>query len=106
MRRDDVILDPRTSVWRVTRATEDALRSPRPDDPSPDVLVAALGDADPSDVRPALDVLGVDVDEVLATHEPEGTTGTVTTVLLPPGTHAVRRVLLVESGTARRPPGV
>ncbi len=98
MRRDDVILDPRTSVWGVTRATEDALRSPRSDDPSPDVLVAALGEEDPSDVRPALDVLGLDVDELLTTHEPEGTTGTVTTVLLPPGAHAVRRVLLVGVG--------
>src|SRR5215204_6574370 len=98
MRRDDVILDPRTSVWGVTRSTEDALGSPRSDDPSPAALVAALGDDDPADARPALDVLGLDVDEVLATHEPEGTTGTVTTVLLPPGAHTVRRVLLVGVG--------
>ncbi len=62
------------------------------------MLVAAVGDDDPSDARPALDALGLDVDEVLATHEPGGTAGTVTTVLLPPGAHAVRRVLLLGVG--------
>ena len=95
--RDDVILDPRTSSWSVTDRLEDVLATTVSDGAT---LVAPLGSADDgrAAVVLALTALGLDAGSVLETHEPRGTAGTVTTVPLPPGAHAVRRVLLVGTG--------
>ena len=100
MPHDDVILSPRTSAWTVRPCVDDTLRDLSPADPTAAVLVAPVGDGPDGDAaaRAALDALGADADTLLATHEPAGTAGSVTTVPLPPGAHAVRRVLLVGTG--------
>ena len=100
MPRDDVILSPRTSAWSVCSTLEDALPHPGTAEPSDSVLVAAVADGPHGDAgaRTALAALGADADELLATHEPATTAGTVTTVPLRPGGHAVRRVVLVGVG--------
>ncbi len=100
MPRDDVILNPRTSAWSVRPGLPDALPAARTADAKPSVLVAPIGEGESGDapVRAALGTLGLDPEAVLATHEPATTAGTVTTVPLPPGAHAVRRVLLVGVG--------
>ena len=59
--------------------------------------VAAGPDGDAA-ARDALEALGADAAVLLATHEPGATAGSVTTVPLPPGAHAVRRVVLVGVG--------
>ena len=96
MPHDDVILSPLTSAWSV-RAT---LRDLSPADPHSAVLVAPIGAGPDGDAaaREALEAVGADAEVILATHEPGATAGSVTTVPLPPGAAAVRRVVLV--GTA------
>ncbi len=100
MPRDDVILSPATSAWSVRSTLEDALPDPDPTEPSDSVLVAMVADGPDGDAgaRAALAALGTDADQLLATHEPATTAGAVTTVPLPPGGHAVRRVVLVGVG--------
>ncbi|WP_392542939.1 leucyl aminopeptidase family protein [Oryzobacter telluris] len=97
MPRDDVILDPRTSTWSVTDRLEDVLATTVSEGA---VLVAPLapGDDGRCAAVAALTSLGLDAALVLETHEPRDTAGTVTTVPLAPGAHAVRRVLLVGTG--------
>ena len=101
MPRDDVILSPRTSSWSVRPTLDDTLRGLAPADPGASVLVAPVADGPAGDAaaRAALAAArrrrrGA----VLATHEPATKAGAVTTVPLPPGAHAVRRVLLVGVG--------
>ncbi len=100
MPRDDVILSPLTSAWSVQPDLPGALRATRTTDAKQSVLVAPVGEGEGGDgpVRAALSALGLDPDPVLATHEPASTAGTVTTVPLAPGAHAVRRVLVVGTG--------
>lgn len=100
MPRDDVILSPRTSSWSVHPTLDDTLRRLAPADPGASVLVVPVVDGLAGDAaaRAALGLLGVDGGAVLATHEPATKPGAVTTVPLPPGAHAVRRVLLVGVG--------
>jgi leucyl aminopeptidase len=62
------------------------------------VLVAPLGDDEPAAASAALRTLGLDAEDLLATHEPVSRAGSVTTVPLPPEAYAVRRVLLVGVG--------
>jgi len=102
---DDVILSPRTSAWTVRPFVADTLRDLSPADPTASVLVAPVADGPEGDVtaRAALDALGADADTLLATHEPASTAGTVTAVPLPPGAHAVRRVVLVGVGDGSDP---
>ncbi len=97
MPHDDVILSPRTSAWTVRASLADTLRDLSPADPTASVLVAPVADGPDGDVtaRAALVALGIDADTLVATHEPASTAGTVTAVPLPPGAHAVRRVVLV-----------
>ena len=100
MPRDDVILSPRTSAWTVRASLEHTLAALAPTDPAGSVLVAPVAEGPDGEAaaRTALGRLGADADGLLATHEPAGTAGTTTTVPLPPGAHAVRRVLLVGTG--------
>ncbi len=95
---DDPILNPRTSAWGVSPTSETALGALRPGDARDAVLVAALGDAGVAGLRAALTTLGLDADDVLATHEPSASAGAVTPMPLRPGGHAVRRVLAVGVG--------
>ncbi len=90
----DVLLDPASSAW----ATAPALAVALAGDGDERVLVAPLGDAGPEVALDALAFLGLDAEAVLAAHEPPTRAGAVTTVPLPPGAHAVRRVLLVGTG--------
>ncbi|MFL6152969.1 MAG: leucyl aminopeptidase family protein [Ornithinibacter sp.] len=100
MPRDDVILSPRTSVWTVRPELPGALPADPAAGAKPSVLVAPIGEGEGGDgpVRAAVSVLGLDAEAVLATHEPPTAAGTVTTVPLAPGAHAVRRVVLVGVG--------
>ena len=83
----------------------------------PDGAAHALADLDPSDLLLALPVpagglsaegvtaealalVGLEVVEVTATHEPSATVGAVTRIPLPPGERAARTVLLVGTGEA------
>ena len=106
MPRDDVILDPTTSTWSVAPDLRSALdgspasgpTGPTGGDP---ILVVAVGDdigLGTDEARAALTDVGLDADDVLATHEPPPTAGHVTTVALAPGRFPVRRVLLVGVG--------
>lgn len=99
MPRDDVLLDPATSAWSVTTDLDEALAaSPTDDSADGTALVAAVGDPDgPGDApaRAAIAALGLDADEVLATHEPRTQAGWLTTVPLAPDAYAVRRLVLV-----------
>ena len=99
MPRDDVILAPRTSSWSVDPRLEDALAAAS-SDPERRALVVPVGAGDDgrSAATAALSALGLDAGAVLATHDPSSTAGTVTTVPLAPGAHAVRRVHLVGTG--------
>ena len=102
MARDDVLLNPSTSAWSVHPDLDAALTGSAAGEAAGGAaLVAVVGDADgpgDADARAALAALGLDPDQVLATHEPRAEAGAVTTVPLPPGEHAVRRVLLVGVG--------
>ncbi|GAA4411992.1 hypothetical protein GCM10023168_33390 [Fodinibacter luteus] len=99
MPRDDVILTPSTSAWSVCADLDAALFAPQAGDAADGAaVVAVVGDpAGPGDAaaRATLDALGLDAEEVLATHEPGTTAGALTTVPLAPGRFAVRRVVLV-----------
>ncbi len=95
----DVILSPPVSDWS--------------SDTSGDVVPASVAtshadlalplhdgtERDP-DVDALLADLGLDPQAVRRTHEPARTAGSITTVPLLPGAHAVRRVLLVGVGSA------
>ena len=100
MPRDDVILNPSTSVWSVRPDLPGALPAAPTAEAKQSVLVAPIGEGESGDgpARAALGALGLDPEAVLATHEPATTAGTVTAVPLRPGAHAVRRVLLVGVG--------
>ena len=100
MPRDDVILSPRTSAWSVRPALEQALSAPAAAGHARSVMVAPVADGPEGDAaaRTALTALGAGVDVLLATHEPATRAGSVTSVPLPPGSAAVRRVLLVGVG--------
>lgn len=95
----DVILDPATSAWSVTPGLDDALAATPEGGADDAVLVVPLAE-DTAPTLAALTALGLDAELVLATHEPAGTAGTVTTVPLPPRAHPVRRVLVVGVGEA------
>ena len=101
MPRDDVLRNPATSSWSVLPDIGPALvaAAEGPDaDREGTALVAVIGTEDgpgESGARAALEALGLDAGVVLATFEPRATAGWLTTVPLPPGEHAVRRVVLV-----------
>lgn len=97
MPRDDAIRSPRTSAWSVGDSLGDALAA-TPSGADDSVLVAPVGDADGAAATAALTALGLDATLVLGTHEASSAAGSVTTVPLAPGAHAVRRVLLVGTG--------
>ena len=105
MPRDDVILSPPVSAWSVRHDLPDALPGDLPAQAKQSVLVAPIGEGEGGDgpARAAVTALGLDPEAVLATHEPPTTAGTVTTVPLAPGAHAVRRVLLVGVGDGSDP---
>ena len=100
MPRDDVILSPRTSAWTVRPDLPDVLAATRTADPEQSVLVAPVGAGPDGEAvaRAALEALGTDAASLLATHEPAPKAGSVTAVPLPPGSAAVRRVVLVGTG--------
>ena len=100
MRTDDVILSPRTSDWSVRADLSEALAESVADAADGSVLVVPVADGPPGrdEATVALDVLDLDAAEVLATHEPVATAGTVTSAALPPGARAVRRVLFIGVG--------
>ncbi|HEX6888930.1 MAG TPA: hypothetical protein VF143_12565, partial [Candidatus Nanopelagicales bacterium] len=110
MPRDDVILSPLVSAWSVRPDLAGALAATGTGEPEQSVLVVPLADGSAAagstpaggsgPAREALTALGLDADAVLATHEPATKAGAVTTVPLPPGEHAVRRVLHVGTGDA------
>ncbi|HET6969134.1 MAG TPA: leucyl aminopeptidase family protein [Ornithinibacter sp.] len=99
MPRDDVLLNPATSAWSVAADLGTALAaSPTDGSASGTALVAAVGEpGGPGDTgaRAAIAALGLDADEVLATHEPGTKAGWLTTVPLAPDAYAVRRLVLV-----------
>ncbi|HET7762576.1 MAG TPA: leucyl aminopeptidase family protein [Phycicoccus sp.] len=93
----DVLLDPACSSWSVAADLATALAG----DGGDRVVAVPLGEPEGGGdavARDALAVLGLDPSMVLETHEPKPTAGAVTAVLLPPGAHAARRVLLVGTG--------
>jgi leucyl aminopeptidase len=90
----DVLLDPASSTWSVPAGLAAALGG----DGDDRVLVVPVGTGADDVARDALAVVGLDAEELLATHEPVSAGGAVTTVPLPAGAHAVRRVLLVGTG--------
>ncbi len=90
----DVLLDPPTSAWSVAAGLAKALAG----DDDDRTLVVPVGGAADAVARDARAVLGLDPDEVVAVHEPEGGRGATTTVALPPGERAVRRIHLVGLG--------
>ncbi len=95
MPRDDVILDPPTSAWSVVDRLSTALAG----DGADRVLAVALGEAGPHEATvAALVAAGLDADDLLATHEPATTAGSLTDLALRPGAHPVRRVLVVGTG--------
>jgi leucyl aminopeptidase len=105
-RDDDVLLNPSTSAWSVAADLDEVLKAAADGEPADGtVLVAALGDpsepAGPGNgsARAAMAALGLDADGILVTHEPNTTAGSLTTVPLAPGAHAVRRLVLVGVAT-------
>ena len=90
----DVLLDPATSSWSVAAGLAGALAA----DGDERILVAPVGGPSDAVARDALAVVGVDADQVMATHEPAATAGAVTTVSLQPGATAIRRIHLVGTG--------
>jgi leucyl aminopeptidase len=62
------------------------------------VVPLAEGPGGDADALASIGLLGIDAARLVATHEPVGTAGTVTAAPLPPGSCAVRRVLLVGVG--------
>jgi len=94
----------------------DLLRPPAGDwSVRPEPLADVLADLDPQDlllalpvpegglepsgeVAEALALVGLDAEQVQATHEPQTRAGATTTIPLPPGERAARRVLLVGVG--------
>ena len=95
MPRDAVLLDPPVSTWSVADGLPAALVGAGPDR----VLAVSLGDDGPGAATlAALTAVGVDPDDLLATHEPATAAGSLADVPLRPGAHPVRRVLLAGVG--------
>jgi leucyl aminopeptidase len=90
----DVLLDPACSSWSVAAGLAAALAA----DDGDRVLVAPLGAGSDDVARDALAALGLDPDEVMATHEPSSAAASITALPLTRGAHAARRVLLVGTG--------
>ncbi len=64
------------------------------------LVLGIPGDGPGPSVLDALAAAGVDGESVIAAHEPSGDAAEVTTVPLPPGRYAVRRLVLVGLGSA------
>ncbi|WP_346767618.1 leucyl aminopeptidase family protein [Knoellia koreensis] len=99
---DPELLTPATSDWTVRGdALADVLADLDPDDLTLALPVPGEGMPPRGAVGAALALVGLDAEVVAATYEPSAKAGDTTTIPLPPGERAARRVLLVGVGGGR-----